>query len=187
MSAQAARTSPFTAGSITIYDAQSWRSSACVQQFAGHRGPRAIQPSTVWGRVFAAALFVAEIGVYDSVFGYSNSSTSTVSIPIGTNNEFTGVASDGSTISQDIGQPTTFAPGTNSNAFVATPGKAQWDLNGSSDKVPSKSTCSSDPVPIVGPNLPTLAFGSLPVVGVGLTAPHRIGKTATCGARCVYA
>jgi serine protease len=69
-------------------------------------------------------------GKIAAVFGYSNPTASTITVPVGANNKFT-------TGAQDRGQPSAFLPGTNGRAFAVayTSGALSWTLNGSTASV----------------------------------------------------
>ena len=105
-----------------------------------------------------------------ALWGYSNSSSSTQTIPIGANNSF-------SPGSADQGQPTSFSPGTNDNVFtvpfVASAPPA-WTLDGSTASYsPSDKKCGNDPVPIIAgtTNWTTalvVVFLALGILGVAL-------------------
>ena len=102
-------------------------------------------------------------------WGYSNASSSTQTVPIGSSNSF-------SPGSQSQGQPTSFKPGTNDNVFTVPFVASQppaWTLDGTTvSSSPSDKKCSSDPVPIIpGTNgaflvLP-IGFVALGILAVG--------------------
>jgi hypothetical protein len=106
-------------------------------------------------------------GQYNSLWGYTNSSGSTETIPIGSENQF-------SPTPTNRGQPTSFLSGTHHNMFVVTwngTSSLTWSLNG--HDVPatkSSSACASNPVPIAGGGpwyLLPLAFLAIGIAGVG--------------------
>ena len=102
-------------------------------------------------------------------WGYSNGSSSTQTIPIGSSNAFSPGA-------QSQGQPTSFKPGTNDSAFTvpfAASDTPAWTLDGTTvSSSTSDKKCSSDPVPIIaGTNggflvLP-IGFVALGILAVG--------------------
>jgi hypothetical protein len=105
-----------------------------------------------------------------SSWGYSNSSSSTQSIPVGSSNSF----SPGAT---NQGQPTSFGPGTHDNAFTVPFVASQppaWKLDGTTvSSSPSDKKCASQPVPIIAgtTNWTTalvLVFLALGLLGVGI-------------------
>ncbi len=102
-------------------------------------------------------------------WGYSNSSSSTQTIPIGSSNSF-------SPGSQNQGQPTSFRPGTNDSVFTVpfvASNPPAWTVDGTTvSSSPSDKKCSTDPVPIIagteGASLELpLAFVALGILGVG--------------------
>ncbi len=99
-------------------------------------------------------------GVYTGVFGYKNTSSSPVVVPIGSNNKFTGGAA-GSPPGR--GQPIDFASGTQDGAFVVDfDGTAlTWQLGGHSVTASSSSTACTT---TQGPDGPVVNFGGTPIL-----------------------
>jgi hypothetical protein len=105
-----------------------------------------------------------------ALWGYSNSSSSTQTVPVGTSNSF----SPGAT---NQGQPTSFGPGTHDNVFtvpfVASKPPA-WTLDGTTvSSSPSDKKCANQPVPIIAgtTNWTTallVVFLALGILGVGI-------------------
>ncbi len=98
-----------------------------------------------------------------ALWGYSNSSSSTQTIPIGSGNSFSPGA-------ENQGQPTAFQPGTVNNLFTAPFVASEppaWTLDGTTvSSSPSDKKCPSDPVPmIVGA---TGWSGELPLIFVAI-------------------
>jgi hypothetical protein len=104
-------------------------------------------------------------GSVNSLFGYTNPYSSSESVPIGSDNNFTG------TPSQSAGQPSTFPAGTNASAFVVThTGGINWFITNQNVSTPAKTTCSKNPVPIVSDHVGSLVVLALFVVVVGAGA-----------------
>ena len=104
-----------------------------------------------------------------SLWGYSNSSSSSQTIPVGSSNTFSPGA-------QNQGQPTSFQSGAIDNVFTV-PFEASappaWTLDGTTVSAsPSDKKCASDPVPIIAGTsgwsleLP-LIFVAIGILGVG--------------------
>jgi hypothetical protein len=100
-----------------------------------------------------------------AVFGFNNSSTSTVVAPVGSLNGF-------SPAPTDRGQPTTFPPGRVTSAFTVawTSGSITWSLLGRTRVASGSSVpCASSPAPALaetGLVLGCLALGVLVCVAV---------------------
>ncbi len=118
---------------------------------------------------------------WTSLWGYSNSSSSTQTIPIGSSNSFSPGA-------QNQGQPTTFKPGTVDNLFTVpftASDPPAWSLDGTTvSSSPSDKKCSSDPVPIIAGTTGwsgevPLIFVAIGILGVGFCcwryAPDLLG------------
>ena len=107
-------------------------------------------------------------GQYNSLWGYTNSSGSVETIPVGSGNGFTPSP-------QTRGQPTAFQPGQHDNVFVATwngAGSLTWSLNGHNVAATSGSSqCAKNPVPLVGPQ--TILWIAVIVAGAGIVALRR--------------
>src|SRR5262249_45984847 len=98
-------------------------------------------------------------GEYTAVFGYTNSASSTVIVPIGGNNEFTQPAGTPA----GRGQPVAFQTGTQHGAFVVDfdGNSLTWTLGAESATASSASpACTTTQ----GPNGPTTSFGSGPPI-----------------------
>ena len=86
--------------------------------------------------------YKTSLGMYDMWFGYDNPNTTSVTVAVGTSNEFT----SGGGVSQSVGQPTTFSAGTHTDVFkVTVPQNVAWILQGTTLNAPGSTTCSSDP------------------------------------------
>jgi hypothetical protein len=104
-----------------------------------------------------------------ALWGYSNSSSSTQTVPIGSSNAVAPGA-------QSQGQPTTFHPGTVANVFTVpftASDPPAWTLAGTTvSSSPSDKKCASDPVPIIPgtsgwfAELPFI-FVAIGILGVG--------------------
>ncbi len=90
---------------------------------------------------------------YSAIWGYTNTTGGTVTIAIGSSNEFTPGA-------QNRGQPTSFTPGTNTDAFTTNwngSSSQSWVLNGTTATAQQvvngnpAPACSTKPVPIAAP------------------------------------
>jgi len=110
---------------------------------------------------------------YSAVWGYTNTTGATVTLPIGASNEFT----PGGT---NRGQPTQFSVGTNTDAFTTNwnGSTAQsWALDGHTATANAvvggkpAPACGTTPVPIAGP--PTLVWLAVGVVAAGLVIGWR--------------
>jgi hypothetical protein len=103
-------------------------------------------------------------GSITAVIGYTNSSATTQTYPIGPLNNV-------SPAPQDRGQPTVFAPGTHTNVWTPTVSSADlaagadWTLNGYklSANVGNVPQCAAKPVPITGGAGGVIAFAALAV------------------------
>jgi hypothetical protein len=114
-------------------------------------------------------------GQYNSLWGYTNSETSTVTRPIPASNAF-------SPSPANRGQPSSFLGGTNHNNFVVTwDGTAAltWTVQGSTKTATTASPqCASKPVPVFAGTatwvlaLP-FAFLILGILGLALIARRR--------------
>lgn len=89
-------------------------------------------------------------GTFTFDVGYTNSSASTITYPVGPQN----YVSPGQ---QDLGQPTVFDPGTHANVWAPTIAAsdlagADWVVNGkkASTNINKLSQCPTKPVPIAG-------------------------------------
>lgn len=112
----------------------------------------------------------AKTHLWNSLWGYNNSSGSVENIPIGSGNAFSPGA-------QAQGQPTAFQPGQNDNVFTVTwsgSGSLTWTLNGeTASATTSSNKCATNPVPIIpgtegwGIGLP-FAFVALGILGLGV-------------------
>ena len=114
---------------------------------------------------------------YSAVWGYDNTTGSTVTIAIGASNEFTPGG-------QNRGQPTSFSPGSFTDAFTTNWNGSttqSWVLNGVS--APANAVvggkpapaCASPPVSIVEPQ--TLLWLALGAAGAGIVVVwHRRGR-----------
>jgi len=105
-----------------------------------------------------------------SSWGYSNSTGSTQTIPVGANNDVTPGAAN-------QGQPTSFSAGTQSGVYTLpfdASSPPTWSVNGTGVSAsPSDKRCSSDPVPIVAgtggwTGQVPLVFVAVGIVVVGL-------------------
>ncbi len=103
-------------------------------------------------------------GQYDALWGYTNTSTIPVTIPVGSQNSF-------SPSPADRGQVTTFSPGTHDNVFVVSWSGASdltWALLHSATASITSQACGTNPVPIAGSE--TLTWIVLAVAFVGTAA-----------------
>jgi hypothetical protein len=103
-------------------------------------------------------------GQYDALWGYTNTSTIPVTIPVGSQNSF-------SPSPADRGQVTTFSPGTHDNVFVVSWSGASdltWALLHSDTASITSKACGTNPVPIAGSE--TLTWIVLAVAFVGTAA-----------------
>jgi hypothetical protein len=104
-------------------------------------------------------------GQYNAVWGYTNQTSSTVTLAIGGANNFAPAPSD-------RGQGTAFAPGQHDNVLVvswAGTSDLVWTLNGRSETASIHSqACGTNPVPIAGSQ--TLTWIVLAVAFVGTAA-----------------
>lgn len=102
-------------------------------------------------------------GQYRSLFGYNNGGSTTVEVPIGSLNRFTGTAS------ADAGQPTSFDPGRHVGVFVVThSGTIVWSLTGRTSTAPGK-VCDNPPVPAAAAGIQgLLVVGVVSLVLLGL-------------------
>lgn len=97
----------------------------------------------------------------NSLFGYTNPYSTSQPVAVGGQNQFSG-----SGVSQNAGQPTTFAGGTNASSFIVThTGTISWSLTNNNVSAPGSKTCATNPVPIVSGR-----FGSLVVTGTFVLA-----------------
>jgi hypothetical protein len=80
-------------------------------------------------------------GTFTYFFGYTLAGNSPVTVPIGALNQFSGAK-------KNLGQPTTFRPGSHPNAFATTTAikKLQWQLNGENLNANSSKLCINVPV-----------------------------------------
>jgi hypothetical protein len=93
-------------------------------------------------------------GTFTYFFGYTLSGTASVTVPIGSDNQFTGSDNQqgnnegNNQGNKNLGQPTTFLPGVHDNAFsvTTTSTNLQWHLSGSNVKVDTSRLCSNVPV-----------------------------------------
>jgi len=86
--------------------------------------------------------YKTSLGMYDMWFGYDNPNPTSVTVAIGSSNEFT----SGGGVETNVGQPTTFSAGTHSDVFkVTVPQNVEWILQGTTLNAPGGTTCSSDP------------------------------------------
>lgn len=128
-------------------------------------------------------------GTYTVAVGYTNTTTSTVTYPIGALNFV-------SPAPENRGQPTVFLPGTHSNVWAPTitqadlAAGADWTLNGVrvSTSITSISACPTKPVPISGGVGGVIVFVAVAlIIGVvgfknrtryqGLRARLRLGRS----------
>jgi hypothetical protein len=100
---------------------------------------------------------------YTSVWGYNNKQSSTADVGIGSKNKF-------SNPSSNVGQPTSFEPGTHTNVFDMThKGKTTWKLTKYNASAPVKGkTCESPPVPMISAGWASLITLALITVVGGL-------------------
>jgi hypothetical protein len=103
-------------------------------------------------------------GKTNSLFGYINPFSTTETLAVGSDNEFTG------TPSSNAGQPTTFAPGTDASSFVVThTGGINWFISNYNVSTPSSTKCATNPVPIVSGHTGSVVvltiFGIVGIVG----------------------
>jgi hypothetical protein len=93
-------------------------------------------------------------------------------LPIGSQNKINPGA-------QDRGQPTTFAPGTTTNAWSATfssaeYGSVRWNLDGNTVPLQTSTVCTAIAVPADGNPLAVVVFGALTsLVGAGFLGERR--------------
>ena len=88
-----------------------------------------------------------------------NDYATTTTMPIGSQNKINPGA-------QDRGQPTTFAPGTTTNAWSATFSQAEypslrWNLDGNTVPLQTSTQCTAIAVPADGNPLAVVVFGAL--------------------------
>ncbi len=109
------------------------------------------------------------------MWGYSNTTGTTWSVPVGPYNEFNHPGAN-------AGQPTTFLKGTHDNVFIVTStGSRSWTLGFVTVTAPGKA-CATNPVPFLPSGVPAwLTIGGLMVVILagGLIAQRRLERTAT--------
>jgi hypothetical protein len=115
-------------------------------------------------------------GSYRAYWGYTNSSSSNVTIPVGSSNTFTPAPAD-------RGQPTVFTPGTKHSVFSTVfpaSGSVTWKVQGTSVTATKRSKCCGDtPVPVMAAGIPLLvAFGLLGGVGYLVLRRRKAGPDA---------
>ena len=83
-----------------------------------------------------------ETGMYNTVWGYRDTVTKDIVVPVGLQNSFDNP-------SANAGQPTTFKPGREHNVFTVThKGSSTWTLTGETATAPGQA-CKTNPVPVV--------------------------------------
>ncbi|HWA71130.1 MAG TPA: DNRLRE domain-containing protein [Polyangiaceae bacterium] len=111
-------------------------------------------------------------GKIAAVFGYSNPTPSTLTLPIGTDNKFT-------TGAQGRGQPTAFLPGSYNRAFAVayTSGALSWTLNGSTASVTGtpSDTALQCPQPSVAIGKDTTVQSAQPTANFGTATTLSVG------------
>jgi hypothetical protein len=119
-------------------------------------------------------------GTYTYFFGYSLAGSSDVTVPIGTNNQF---SSSMNTLAdsyayggkQDLGQPTVFSPGDHANAFSVTTTDTSliWHLGQGRVKVNSSSLCANVPVVAEAPGALVLPLATAAPFAIWFLTMHR--------------
>jgi hypothetical protein len=117
----------------------------------------------------------AGTGKTNSLFGYTNPYSTSQTVAVGGQNNFSG-----SGIAQNAGQPSSFLGGTNANVFVVThQGTITWSLTNHNVSAPGTKTCSTNPVPIISGRLGSLVVaGAFAVVGVVVLVVRRRRRLA---------
>ena len=108
-------------------------------------------------------------GQYNAEWGYNNNDNSNSdTLPIGSDNSF-------SPTPEGRGQPTVFQPGQHDNVFAVTwngVGSLTWTLSNHSESATTTSTaCSTNPVPLIGPQ--TILWGGAALVCAGVVVLRR--------------
>jgi hypothetical protein len=112
----------------------------------------------------------SKTGKSNSLFGYNNPYSSSQTVAVGSQNQFSG-----SGAAQNSGQPSTFLGGKNDNLFVVThQGTISWSLTNNNASAPGTKTCATNPVPIISGRLGSLVVaGAFAVVGLAVVWVRR--------------
>ncbi|MFL6139771.1 MAG: hypothetical protein ACJ74O_18510 [Frankiaceae bacterium] len=117
-------------------------------------------------------------GTYTAVFGYTNTSKKTYSIPQGNNNQvYAGLSTSNFWTAVDANPPTTFPPGSVANAVVASfpgSGGAAWSLDGNYVTVTAASTaCPASTLATTNDGAATVVAGLIALGAVAVLGRRR--------------
>jgi hypothetical protein len=146
-----AQKDPLMSRKATLLRRLSLRAGAVIVAVVGATGFSGVAQAASPVQPFVSCYWANGDGTYTVAVGYTNTSASTVTYPIGPLNFVTPAP-------QDRGQPTVFLPGTHNNVWAPTitqadlASGADWTLNDVrvSTGITSISACPTKPVPISG-------------------------------------
>ena len=125
-------------------------------------------------------------GTFTYFFGYTLAGTASVTVPIGSDNQFVGSDNQQGNNQGDnqgnknLGQPTTFSPGSHPNAFSVTTASTslQWHLSGTHLTVDTSRLCTNVPVVSEAPGALVLPLAGAAPFGVWFFVMRRRARRA---------
>jgi hypothetical protein len=125
-------------------------------------------------------------GTFTYFFGYTLAGAASVTVPIGPDNQFVGGDNQQGNNQGDnqgnknLGQPTTFGPGSHANAFSVTTANTnlQWHLGGTHLRADSSQLCTNVPVVSEAPAALVLPLAGAAPFGVWFAAMRRRARRA---------